>query len=213
LPRTEPFERHHERYDDWFEQHRVAYVSELLALRPFVPWEGRGLEIGVGTARFAGPLGVRVGVDPSVKMLARACRRGVATVGGTAEALPFASQSFDYVLIVTTICFVDSPIAMMAEARRVLRRNCTIVIGFIDRDSPLGQHYLTHRCESVFYRDAVFYSVAEVEVLLRDARFTVRTWGQTLTRPLPDIAEIEPLRPGTGRGAFVVVAAEAERAW
>jgi len=207
LPRTQPFESHHQRYEDWFEEHRAAYASELLALRPFVPWGGRGLEIGVGTARFAAPLGVRVGVDPSIRMLARAARRGIEVVASTAEALPFADQSFDYALVVTTICFVDSPQAMMAEARRVLRPEGALIIGFVDRDSPIGQHYVTHRSESVFYRDAVFYPVADVDLLLRQAGFTVRAWGQTLSRPLSDITEIEPLRPGTGRGAFVVVVA------
>jgi hypothetical protein len=66
---------------------------------------------------------------------------------------------------------------------------------------------VTHRTESVFYQDAVFYSVADVGLLLRQAGFTVRAWGQTLSRPLPDIHDIEPLQPGTGRGAFVVVSA------
>jgi hypothetical protein len=36
-----PFERYHQRYDDWFEQHRVAYVSELIAERALLPWRGR----------------------------------------------------------------------------------------------------------------------------------------------------------------------------
>jgi SAM-dependent methyltransferase len=209
VARTVPFEAHHQRYDDWFETHRAAYVSELLALRPFVPCEGRGLEIGVGTGRFAGPLGVRVGVDPSMQMLARAARRGVRVVAGTAEALPFASGSFEYALIVTTICFVDSPKAMMAEAHRVLRPKGTLIVGFVDRDSYLGQRYLADKSGSVFYREADFYSADDVTQLLYHARFTVRTWGQTLTRPLPDIKEVEPLRPGRGDGAFVVAAAEA----
>jgi SAM-dependent methyltransferase len=208
VAKTAPFDRHHGRYEDWFDRHRAAYISELLAVRLFVPWVGRGLEIGVGTARFAGPLGVRVGVDPSIPMLARAAARGVQGVAGVAEALPFASQSFDYALVVTTICFVDSPEAMLAEALRVLRPGAPLVIGFIDRESALGQHYLARQAESVFYRDAVFHSAADVDGLLRRARFRVRAWGQTLTRPLPDITEVEPLHPGTGRGAFVVVAAD-----
>jgi hypothetical protein len=55
-PKTEPFVLYYRRYDDWFERHRAAYLSELLAIRALLPWEGRGLEIGVGTGRFAGPL-------------------------------------------------------------------------------------------------------------------------------------------------------------
>lgn len=203
-----PFETQHERYERWFEAHRPAYVSELLALRPFLPWDGRGLEIGVGTGRFAGPLGVPIGLDPSDAMLSRAVARGIRTVKGVAEAMPFPDDSFDYALIVTTICFVDSPDEMIAEAHRVLRPGGRLVIGFIDRESGLGESYFEHRTESVFYREAVFYSATEVGEVLRAGRFRARAWGQTLVRPLGEIAEIEPLRPGTGKGAFVVVAAD-----
>jgi SAM-dependent methyltransferase len=208
VAKTGPFDAHHERYEAWFEAHRAAYVSELLALRAFIPWEGHGLEIGVGTGRFAGPLGVPVGLDPSDAMLVRAAARGIETVNGTAEALPFADSSFDYVLVVTTICFVDSPDEMIAEAHRVLRPHGRLVIGFIDRDSRLGQTYFEHRAESVFYREAVFFSATEVAALLRARGFVARTWGQTLFRPLAEITEIEPVRPGTGTGAFVVVTAD-----
>ncbi|MGE0463688.1 MAG: class I SAM-dependent methyltransferase [Vicinamibacterales bacterium] len=208
MARTAPFERHHGQYDQWFERHRAAYVSELLALRPFVPVQGRGLEIGVGTARFAAPLGVQVGVDPAAPMLTRATARGVRAVAGTAEALPFASAVFDHALVVTTICFVDSPEAMLAEASRVLVPGGRLVIGFIDRDSDLGQHYLAHRLESVFYRDATFHSASEVDGLLRDGGFEIRAWVQTLFGGSPDIPEIQTVRPGSGTGAFVVVAAD-----
>jgi hypothetical protein len=81
------------------------------------------------------------------------------------------------------------------------------VIGFIDRNSPIGQDYLAHQHESVFYRDASFYSAAEVEDLLRAAGFHIEGWGQTLSQPLAGITHIEALRPGRGTGAFLVVAA------
>lgn len=208
MAKTSPFEAHHERYEQWFEAHWAAYVSELLALRALVPWEGHGLEIGVGTGRFAGPLGVRVGLDPADAMLPRAAARGIETVKGIAEALPFPDGSFDYALVVTTICFVDSPIEMIAEARRVLRPSGKLVIGFIDRQSGLGQTYFEHQSESVFYREAVFYSAADVGDLLEAGGFVARAWGQTFFRPLAEIEEIEPVRPGTGKGAFVVVTAD-----
>lgn len=210
MPRTAPFEAHHQRYEAWFERHQAAYVSELLALRPFVPWEGRGLEIGVGSGRFAAPLGVQTGVDPSRAMLARAAARGIEVVAGVAENLPFAAGVFDYALVVTTICFVDSPERMLAEAHRVLKPGARLVIGFIDRESALGREYLAHQAESVFYREATFYSAGEVERLLRENGFSVAAWGQTLAHALPEIREIEPLRAGWGQCAFVVVAATRE---
>jgi SAM-dependent methyltransferase len=143
-------------------------------------------------------------------MLTRAAARGLVTVEGTAEALPFGRSCFDHVLVVTTICFVDSPSRMIDEAHRVLRPRGKIVIAFIDREGLLGRHYLAHQSESIFYRDAVFYSAPEVDELLRQGSFVVRAWGQTLFRPLAEVKEIEPLRAGKGRGSFVVV--EAERA-
>ncbi len=207
MPQDEPFEQHSGRYDAWFERHDAAYVSELLALRPFVPLTGRGLEVGVGSARFAAPLGVQVGIDPSPAMLARARARGIDAVKGVAEALPFADRAFDHVLIVTTLCFVDSPAMMLAQGSRVLRPGGSLVIGFIDRDSVLGREYEARRAESTFYRDAHFYCAVEVQRLLHTAGLTITGWGQTLTRPPAEMREIEPVRPGCGAGAFAVVAA------
>lgn len=206
MARAAPFEAHHGRYEAWFGKHEAAYLSELLALRPFVPWEGYGIEIGVGSGRFAGPLGVQVGVDPSPAMLTHAAARGIDVAEGTAENLPFAANAFDHALVVTTICFVDSAEKMLAEARRVLKPEGRLVIGFIDRDSTMGQEYLAHQSENVFYREATFYSSTEVERLLLEAGFSIEAWGQTLAHSLAETREIEPLRPGRGDCAFVVVA-------
>lgn len=207
MPKTQPFDRYHERYDAWFAHHAPAYCSELLALRALLPWDGLGLEVGVGTGRFAAPLGVAIGVDPSANMLAYAARRGVRAVRGVAEALPFGDATFDHALVVTTLCFVDDIPAMLAEAHRVLKSRGQLVIGFIDRASAPAQHYLAHPEESVFYREAAFYPASEVERLLRGVGFEPSRWVQTLSKPLEEIKDIEPLRPGTGTGAFVAVRA------
>lgn len=207
MPRIAPFEAHHARYEAWFDEHQAAYISELLALRLFVPLQGQGIEIGVGTGRFAAPLGVQVGVDPSPAMLALAAARGIEVIEGVAERLPCASSSFDYALVVTTICFVDSPAQMLSEARRVLKPGGRLVIGFIDRESDIGREYLAHQAESVFYREATFYSAGEVQQLLEDAGFGIDAWAQTLAHTLPETRSIEAAQPGRGRCAFVVVAA------
>lgn len=205
--KRDAFDAHHVRYEEWFTRHETAYYCELLAIRALVPWRGLGLEIGVGTGRFAGPLGVRVGVDPSGAMLAYAVERGIQGVQGIAEVLPFRSETFDYALVVTTICFVDDPIALLTEAHRVLKPKGTLVIGFVDRASALGEHYQRHQAENVFYRDARFFSATEVEKLLRETGFDKQIWGQTLSKPLAEVQEIEPLREGYGKGGFVVVSA------
>jgi SAM-dependent methyltransferase len=211
MARTAPFEMHHHRYDDWFVRHAAAYQSELLAVRALLPWRGLGLSIGVGSGRFAAPLGVQIGIDPAREVLNYATNRGISSVQAIAEALPFADHSFDFVLSVTTICFVDDAKAMMSEAYRVLKPGGTLLTGFIDRASDLGQHYLAHQAENVFYRDATFYSAIEVEQLLHDTGFTEIVWVQTLSKTLDETNEIEPLRTGYGQGAFVVVRANRQQ--
>jgi SAM-dependent methyltransferase len=207
MARIAPFESHTRRYERWFAQHEAAYLSELRVLRQLLPDPGLALEIGVGTGRFAEPLGVAVGIDPSLRMLEHARQRGIGVACAIAEALPFRQGVFDHALIVTTICFVDDARAMLAEACRVLKPDGALVIGFIDRTSRLGRHYESHRRENVFYRDAVFFSADEVDRLLSETGFGERTWRQTLTRPLAETVEVEPSRPGFGDAAFVAVRA------
>jgi SAM-dependent methyltransferase len=202
-----PFEVYHGRYEAWFQRHAAAYYSELLAVRAMLPCHGWGVEIGVGTGRFAAPLGIKVGLDPSIAMLAYAIERGICGIQGIAEALPFKDSVFDYAIVVTTICFVNDPPKMLRETYRVLKSGAPLVIGFVDRTSMLGQHYLAHQAENIFYREARFYSVLEVEKLLADTGFVDFVWVQTLSKPLDKIQEIEPLCDGHGDGAFVVVKA------
>jgi len=141
MPKAAPFEEHADRYNGWFEEHEDAYQSELAALRRLVETTGYGLEIGVGSARFAAPLGMQVGIDPSGKMLQYARNRGVEVVKGVAEHLPFRDGTFDTALIVTTICFVDDIPRTLAEAERILTVDGVLVIGYIDKDSPVGAVY------------------------------------------------------------------------
>jgi ubiquinone/menaquinone biosynthesis C-methylase UbiE len=207
MARVAPFEAHTERYERWFARHQAAYESELRALGELLPCPGLGLEIGVGTARFAEPLGIGIGIDPSLRMLRHALQRGIKSACAVAEALPFCDDVFDHVLIVTTICFVDDARSMLLEASRVLKSRGVVVLGFIDRTSHLGRHYMAHQHESVFYREAVFHSTDEVRRLLSDTGFEETTWRQTLTRSLAETTEIEPPYPGSGAGAFVAVRA------
>lgn len=208
MPKSSPFEQHHHRYDEWFTRHNAAYHSELLAVRSLLPWQGRGLSVGVGTGRFAAPLGVQFGIDPARRALGYAKKRGVSVVQGIAETLPFADHAFHTILIVTTLCFVDDAFAMLQESYRVLKPGGVLVIGFIDRSSTLGQQYLAHQAENVFYREATFFSAEEVQQLLESSGFTEAVWVQTIFQPLDEIREIEAVRQGYGQGAFVVVRAK-----
>ena len=205
MAKIEPFEKLTERYDRWFEEHAGVYAAELQALRSLLPTSfSRGIEIGVGSGRFAAPLGIDRGVEPSEKMAALARQRGIDVVAGVAESLPLPDASFDLALMVTTICFVDDPLRSLQEMWRILRPGGCCLLGFIDKDTPLGRHYLEHRAESDFYRNARFFAADEVLALLRQAGFSGCHTVQTLFGR--DLGELQgDFEPGHGRGAFVAV--------
>ena len=204
MPKVKPFDRHVEQYEHWFEENASAYVSELEAVRVLLPEGGRGIEVGTGTGRFAGPLGIKLGVEPSRAMRAVARQRGIQVVDGVAEALPLGDAVFDSVLMVTTICFLDDPAAAVREAYRVLKPGAPLVIGLVDRDSRLGRSYERFKDENVFYREATFYTVDEVVSYLIEAGFRHFAFTQTIFQDLPEISRIQPVKEGFGEGAFVV---------
>ncbi len=205
MANTEPFEKHVDRYEQWFLDNPLAYLSEIKAVQAMLPKSGEGVEIGVGTGRFAAPLRIRYGVEPAAKMAALARKRGVEVSEGTAENLPFEDGRFDFALMVTTLCFADDPQAALREARRVLKTGGVLVVGLIDRDSPLGGSYQKRKAESLFYREATFYSTAEVVEMMKVAGFADLAFTQTLVRPLAEIQDVELVREGYGEGSFVAI--------
>ncbi|MGB9636357.1 MAG: class I SAM-dependent methyltransferase [Thermoplasmata archaeon] len=201
------FEKYAKQYDEWFERNRFAYASELRAVRMLLPESGNGIEIGVGSGRFAASLGIKLGVEPSAAMRALARQRGVEVVDGVAESLPFASAQFDFAIMVTTICFVDNAEVAIKEAYRVLKSGGYLIIGLIDKESPLGKLYQMNKDKSVFYKHAKFYSVGELVTLLEQAGFKDFRLTQTIFHHPAEIKEIEPVKEGHGEGLFVVVRA------
>ncbi|MGA3220047.1 MAG: class I SAM-dependent methyltransferase [Acidimicrobiales bacterium] len=103
---------------------------------------GRLLDIGTGTGRLLDRLGqgrpglALFGLDRSAGMLsaARQARAQLNLVLGTAEALPFANESFD--VVTTTLSFhhwSDQPKAL-SEVRRVLRPGGAFALADVSSD-------------------------------------------------------------------------------
>jgi len=202
MPKIEPFEKNSDAYDDWFENNHDLYEAELEAVCQLMPpLEAVGVEVGVGSGKFAAPLGIEIGVEPSEKMAVKARRLGINVYPGIAEDLPFTDGRFDFVLMVTTICFVDNITKSFREAFRVLKLGGFIIIGFVDKESKLGRQYADKREESKFYKDATFFSAQEVLKYLEEAGFQPEKIKQTLIpEALPEI-----ILDGFGQGAFVVI--------
>ncbi len=204
MPKVDAFEKHSDAYDDWFVKNREAYEVELKAVQQLLPvGDVQGMEIGVGSGKFAVPLGIKIGVEPSEQMAVKAKQLGIEVHSGVAEELPFSADRFDFVLMVTTICFVDDIVQSFREALRVLISGGCILVGFVDMESELGQKYLQNRHKSKFYQQATFFSTREVLNHLETAGFGATEIKQTL---IPGDTE-KTVLDGFGEGAFVVIKA------
>ena len=192
-------------YEEWFERNKFAYLSELELLRTVIPRYGRGLDVGIGTGRFAAPLDIGFGMDPSKNMLKLARNPGLKIAIARGEQIPFKDGVFDYVLIMMTICFVDDSNQVIEESKRVIASGGMIVIGIIDRDSWLGKLYLAKKDKSKFYREATFYSAGEIIELLKSNDFKEISVYQTIFEPPGAIRGVQNYREGSGEGGFAVI--------
>jgi len=200
------FDRYYKRYDTWYDKNKFAFLAELKAIRKVLPKSGKGLEIGVGTGRFASNLGILYGVDPSRNMIALAKKRGIKARVAKGEDLPLDNNKFDYILMSITLSFVKDPEKVIDESKRVLRNKGKIVIAIVDRDSFLGKFY--RRKKGVFYKNANLLSVKEATALLKKAGFGKLVFYQTIFKVPAKIKATEPIKKGYGRGGFVIIRAE-----
>ncbi|MBN1861152.1 MAG: peptidase C39 family protein [Candidatus Thermoplasmatota archaeon] len=204
------FENYAQEYDAWFDDNKYAYASEIQAVKKLIPKNGTGVEIGVGTGRFAVPLGIKIGVEPAKAMADRAQKHGVKVYDAKAEKLPFDDDSFDFVLMVTTICFLQKPQRAFEETKRILKSKGHIIIGMIDKNSSIGKSYESKKKKSKFYRYAHFYSVDQIIEQLRELKYhNIKTCQTLFTNP-KTLIDIEPMKEGYGEGGFVVISAQKE---
>ncbi len=200
-PRVEVFYLRAHQYDLWYEKHKYTYLSELKLFASLSSFPSPSLEVGVGTGRFASPLRIDFGLDPSLPMLLIAKEKGIKSVVGTGESLPFRSSSMASCLLAITLCFLENPTQTLGEIFRVLYPGGELVVGFVDRDSLWGRFY--QQKDSPFYRVARFFSYAEVEELLKRAGFQIEKTSQVLFRSPQDEEKLELPRPGHGEGGFI----------
>ncbi|MCF8302986.1 MAG: class I SAM-dependent methyltransferase [Bacteroidales bacterium] len=207
MPKVRPFNENIEKYEQWFKDFKHIYETELEAIRHFIPKKGKGMEVGIGSGLFAQPLGIKTGVEPSEKMREKAKERGLEVYDACGEKLPFDDQSFDFALIVTTICFLDNVEKAFNEVNRILEDNGKFIIAFVDEASPLGEIYNQIKDHDPFYKEAEFFSTEDVLGLLQKTGFENPEAVQTVFGALDQIKGVQDFKEGHGEGGFVVIRA------
>lgn len=206
---VEVFNKHVKEYEAWYEKYTEVYQSELIAIQQQLqklPENIRGIEVGVGTGRFAKPLGIKEGVEPSEEMARLASKRGVEIIKGKAEYLPYSDLQFDFVLFVT-ICHLNNIKNALIQAHRVLKHKGSVIIGFIVKDKPIANKYIENKPYSTFFKNATFYSVEHIKRLLTEVGFKNLEVSQTLFGDLESIKEIQQPKEGSDEGSFVIIKA------
>ena len=206
---TLPFNDHVAEYEEWYEKYPFVFQSEVEAIRELLPQGNNlyGIEVALGTGRFAKELGIKAGIEPAAHMRALAVKRGIDVLAGEAEHLPYKNSSYAFVLMAFCISYFENLEKAFKEARRALKEGGSLIVGFIDKNSLIGKYYEERKPHSVFYKDARFYSVKKIVSELKKAGFKNFKYSQTLFHSLDTIKEFEPAHPGYGEGSFVLIKA------
>lgn len=197
-----PFNAIANEYDQWFDDHKIIFLSELESIKQFMPEEGTGIEIGVGTGRFARALEIKQGVEPSVEMAEIARSRGIDVQIGVAEDLPYDSETFDFAIMVAVDPFVQNINKVYSEIFRILKPGGKLIVGILHKEGAVAQKYMAMQ-DSPVYRNAQFHTIEETKQQLSASGFSGLDTFQSLFNSQP--TQIETPTPGHDKGSFVAI--------
>lgn len=130
-----------------FPSEEMPHVAKLLRDVGELGPHSRVLEVGIGTGRIALPLAPHVqamyGVDLSQRMMERLRSKQrdevIYLVQGDATRIPYASHSFDAVLVVHVFHLVPEWKQVVAEIRRVLKPNGVLLLAGHNNQDPVRE--------------------------------------------------------------------------
>jgi SAM-dependent methyltransferase len=160
-------------YDAWYDTARGHWIGETeyrLAAKGLAGKSGESLlDVGCGTGWFTRRAAadglIATGLDPNPDWLDYAhvhSSPALTWVEGDARTLPFADASFDHVLSIAALCFIDDERQAVAEIVRVTRRR--FAIGWLNRASLLYWQKGRHGGSGA-YRGARWHTAREVRAM------------------------------------------------
>jgi ubiquinone/menaquinone biosynthesis C-methylase UbiE len=161
-------------YEAWYQTtgRRADHLEKALLGRLLAGFPGAStvLEVGCGTGHFTRwfcEQGLRpAGLDMSTAMLAEAVRLdSLLCVLGDGLTLPFATDTFDLIVLITALEFVADPAQALVEAMRVTR--CGLILGVLNRQSLLA--WQLKRSEESLWQMAHLFTPAELVHLVQRA--------------------------------------------
>ena len=219
-PLSVTFDRLAADYDSWYQTPLGARSDALEKEAVFSladPQPGEyALDVSCGTGNYALALAARklivAAVDSARKMLEIAqskAARELLSIDfrlGTADDLPFASDSFDLVTAILMLEFTPSPQKALSEMLRVLKPGGRIVIGVLGRCSLWAT---VRRLKGLFapsiWSRATFSSPGNLKDLLADAGAHSFRWRSAIYfPPVTSYWLLKRFRPLEGIGQKVL---------
>ena len=216
--RTLAVEHHHaeaKRFVDWYEEmaksrfanafsygrHKIDLLLDE-ALKQQQPG-ARILDVGCGTGEYvrrANELGFTAsGLEPADAMRAVASNKnpGVSIVSGVATELPYPDESFDLVICIEVLRYLDLSDNRQAlrELRRVLRPGGTMFLTMVNRYALDGffLHYSLQRLlrpQSIERPHCEFVTPGQLEREIRGAGFSTAVYRGVLFGPMRTLYKI-----------------------
>lgn len=154
------FDKHFQEYDEWYDMHGDIYEFELSILKKYKKYiTERSLEIGVGSGRFAQPLGIKYGIDISPNLLKIASERGIICKKESGSDTSFKKDQFDFIGIFFSLSFIADIKGLFTEIDRILNKKGKLLTLFINRNRKIP---MSSAKQSSFYKGATFYTPNEV---------------------------------------------------
>ena len=153
------FEQYAKEYDQWFVHHHDVYKEELSRIQTAMgDIKHPSLEIGVGSGRFAQPLGIPFGLEPARLSGLLARERGIEVIQGRSEQMPFPKHTFQTIILITALCFLDTPIETIREVGRILTPEGKLMVAFIQREGTIADTYKNDPEKCRFLSHALLFS-------------------------------------------------------
>jgi ubiquinone/menaquinone biosynthesis C-methylase UbiE len=150
-------------------------IAELLTAIP----KEKMLDLGCGTGHWTEFLikkGFQLtGVDISESMLNIAKDKNLAAdfLWANSENLPFEDESFNSIVSITMLEFVENLDKVIQEIYRVLKRGGSMVIGCINADSIIGKNKDTDKV----FKNANLLSVSDIELKFKQFKLVQLNQG------------------------------------
>ncbi len=194
-------------YDSWFENSLLFAIETEAVNALSVARATPALEIGVGPGRFAQALGSDFGIDPANAPLQIATSRKIKVCQAVGEALPFLEKSFSRVSLFFTLCFVQNPQKVFAEAHRILQDDGDLLFGFVPSTSAWGKALQKKKEEGhPFYEHASFYNIQDCETLLTKSGLYIHNAKSSLHQDPDSVNSMETSHSGMDeRAGFIAL--------